>query len=971
MGIKNRFELGEIDPWNWGQYDGDEYQLAVAWLENFQVLPQGGLNRRRGYERVATLPAVSAMRLVHIVADDQDYVLALRTGGYGIFDCEARSYSGRNYSTTHPTTDASLNTMRYCTRKNVAAFVARDCPPFYIKVEGGATTHGLIEVTYDVKVVETKPEGFTAENRIIILDNEITSLAEQTIGHEAATPNHATDPAAEKDVFQSTRVKNHPQVIAYIANRIWFANTEGEPNKIWVSRRTEDITHVNMSTYDIYSTVYEEFLAFSGRNNLGESVIDKLNGDGHMMRLYSQKVIKDEAPSDKYGADASRVDYGVDPTMLNRTSYFREGGALKDINPDLNVSTKSEGNADLVSEPVEEEYTEEAIAQTEAEYTRKMNMFAARKVFYAVPGGFISANCYGCEAFIASVNITQGFVKDENGDVSQKELETQNPFQNPAGVGKYEGKIEGKNFFGGDTSKIDTGTYGNNNAMAVLINTTYTQATKGTIKDESEGNWRFNWGGYNITIQQLFPFTEWGEDWSIASVESASAIGVSAKINDPLFTLTTIAIMARIPFIRTEMKDRCKNNLKLTIEQCLEGAQTYDVTAIGLNVDSNIHPDYLTNILQYIKTKLTLYSKIQPFVGIYHKVKVEEYSSADCGFTFSIAGGTGEAITDIQENQDIMILTAKSERMADYTINGETQLVRKIGGEGSEFVKSTLTGAALYMMRTGFRSMQKLQWQPGMNAPGMIQTNQRNSNIMNNFITRFIYASETFPKKIRLISEEGGVIGVQLLLGTEAFYRETTHGQILDMQSFKVKQDENIYVARKDDNDKVWLDVLIDSIGRGVMEENTGRNRLSDHIFLDSWTYNGEKSDYDDTAVLYDKDHDRVYLYDAEIPAGTQYYIGYPYMSKVRTLPTVGFGDMRAVRIPRVKIRLLDSCMPFINGYPEGDELNPNIITDQQNRRSGIFNVPVPGTNHCDAAYEMYTNYPDSLSVLAICEEGV
>jgi hypothetical protein len=152
---------------------------------------------------------------------------------------------------------------------------------------------------------------------------------------------------------------------------------------------------------------------------------------------------------------------------------------------------------------------------------------------------------------------------------------------------------------------------------------------------------------------------------------------------------------------------------------------------------------------------------------------------------------------------------------------------------------------------------------------------------------------------------------------------------------------------------------LVDSIGRGG------------HIFLDSWTLNGNQSDYTADACLYDADHDAVYWHGDSLPAGTQYYIGYPYMSKLRTLPAIGFGDMRSVRLPRVKIRLLDSCMPFINGYPEGDELNPNIITDQQNRRSGIFDVPVPGTNHRDAAYEIYTNYPDSLSILAINEEGV
>jgi hypothetical protein len=506
--------------------------------------------------------------------------------------------------------------------------------------------------------------------------------------------------------------------------------------------------------------------------------------------------------------------------------------------------------------------------------------------------------------------------------------------------------------------------------------------------DDGSGSGKHNGAsfGADIVVQSLVPFTAWGEDWDAAVTSIKAVAGVNAVSSvftaaggamliaadpvlgalaaaltaDPIMLATVIALESG-PYLddmKNAMRNRCKDNLKLSVELLKEGTATHDVSAVGLNPGSDIHPDYLTNIIQYIKTKYSLYSEFQPFTAKYHNIKVEEYSDAGCGFTFGISGGTGEFITDIQENQDIIILTAKSERMADYTINGETQLVRKISGEGSEPVKTALSGAALYSMRAGNRSMQKLQWEPSMNAPGMIQTNRRNSDILDSFETRFMYASETYPKKIRLVSAEGGVVAAQLLLGTEAFYRETTPGKILDMQPFKAGRDENIYAARNIDG-AVWLDVLVDSIGRG------------EHIFLDSWRFNGNKDDYTGDAVLYDKAADRVYRYDEAVPADADYYIGYPYMSKIRTLPSAGFGDMRPVRLPRVKARLRDSCMPFINGFPEGDDLNPNIITDSEGRRSGIFNVPVPGTNNCDAAYEIYTNYPDSLSILAIYEEGV
>jgi hypothetical protein len=1047
MGIKNRFELGEIDPWNWGQYTGDEYQLAVAWLENFQVLPQGGLNRRRGYERLTALPNAGAIRLVHIVAEDKDYVLELRTGGYGIFDCEAQTYQGQSYTEEeHPKSEDSLNRMRYCTRKNVAAFVAEDCRPFYIKVEGGSTEHGLIEVNIDVPVIESKPESFTAENRAIVLDKAVESLAEQEIEEEDAAKNHPTDQAAKKDLLGKSRFIANPRVIAYIANRVWLANTEEDPNKIWVSRRTEDLTKINLSTYNIYATVFEEYLAFQGRNKTGEPIIDQLDGNGHRLSDLSHRPLRDTAPRVTKPASSTdeetdtgeeepkepvtyRVDYGIDPTMINRTAYFPKGGFVKGKEDYLEVSAKSEGAPPLGSQALEEEYTEEAIAQTEAEYTRKMNMFAARDFKYMGPGGIISANCYGVEIFVVSINpkisSQTGYQKGLTGNGEGKEVSkvsTEVKTQSVSNNGTISGNLVG----GGQIVSelplpgvitygiaLDIGTlpswslnsngnypYGDVSSEATewkieigKEDEDETDPTKGK-KDGSGSIFSASFGA-DVTIQQLVPFTAWGEDWDTASIKAAAGIGAAAKLFatggyamalwpmveelkknpdlekvalvaglagialDPLFlsTVLNLEFGEDLDEMRDKMKERCKKNLNLTVKSTDGTEKKYTLNDVGLDPESDIHPDYLTNILQYIKTKYTLYSKTQAFVGIYHSLKVEEASTADCGFTFEIAGGTGEFIHDIEENQHILILTSKSERMADYTINGETQLVRKIGGEGCEFVKPTLTGAALYMMRTGNRSLQKLQWQPAMNAPSMIQTNQRNSDILDGFETRFLYASETYPKKIRLISKDGEVRGVQLLLGTEAFYRETTHGKILDMQCFKSGQDENVYVARKDGKG-VWLDVLVDSIGR------------KEHIFLDSWKENGDKAEYDSDAVLYDLNNDRVYLYDMLGPPG-EYYIGYPYTSKMRTLPTVGFGDMRPVRLPRVKVRLLDSCMPFINGYPEGDELNPNIITDQQNRRSGVFDVPVPGTNHRDAAYEIYTMYPDSLSILAICEEGL
>jgi hypothetical protein len=47
--FQNGFESGELDKWCLGKVDDPAYQRGLAWLENFNLIRSGGINRRKGY----------------------------------------------------------------------------------------------------------------------------------------------------------------------------------------------------------------------------------------------------------------------------------------------------------------------------------------------------------------------------------------------------------------------------------------------------------------------------------------------------------------------------------------------------------------------------------------------------------------------------------------------------------------------------------------------------------------------------------------------------------------------------------------------------------------------------------------------------------------------------------------------------------------------------------------------------------
>jgi hypothetical protein len=141
-------------------------------------------------------------------------------------------------------------------------------------------------------------------------------------------------------------------------------------------------------------------------------------------------------------------------------------------------------------------------------------------------------------------------------------------------------------------------------------------------------------------------------------------------------------------------------------------------------------------------------------------------------------------------------------------------------------------------------------------------------------------------------------------------------------------------------------------------------------IFLDLWQAylsSNIRAMYGDDAVIYDSATGRVYTMAESAPVGNDKYIGYRFMSKFRTLPTPK-QDLAPSRIARAKFRFLESVPPYIKGHPSG--LTDRIIMlDESRFIDGVADVPVPGNVERDAAFEVFTDEPDPLSVICFYSE--
>ena len=115
--VKNVFNAGELSPKVYTRSDIDKWKAGCKTLLNFVPLPQGGVQRRPGFEYIATARnSNAAIRLIPFqFSTDQAYIIAAQNGTFRFFKDGTQILDANNnaYTLNHTYTAAELSDIQW------------------------------------------------------------------------------------------------------------------------------------------------------------------------------------------------------------------------------------------------------------------------------------------------------------------------------------------------------------------------------------------------------------------------------------------------------------------------------------------------------------------------------------------------------------------------------------------------------------------------------------------------------------------------------------------------------------------------------------------------------------------------------------------------------------------------------------------------------------------------------------------
>ncbi|MDR3123212.1 MAG: hypothetical protein LBU16_05485, partial [Treponema sp.] len=287
---------------------------------------------------------------------------------------------------------------------------------------------------------------------------------------------------------------------------------------------------------------------------------------------------------------------------------------------------------------------------------------------------------------------------------------------------------------------------------------------------------------------------------------------------------------------------------------------------------------------------------------------------------------------------------------------------------GSEKIQATSVGDAMCFFQTGGRALVEYyipQQDNNFRANNMAMLSKNMLHESAAFDFDFISA----PYTKLFISRKDGIV-VALLYergtGTFAWGRIRTGGNIKSVAT----------VPGESGYDDVYL--IVEREGAYFLEMLAERRRSIDspdaEVFLDSYTaWTGSAAGYGTDAVVYDETDNKVYPTTQSPIAGHTMWIGYPYTSRVRSMPVLANDRMKQNNIKSLSIRFTDSFLPQVGSFVLQDGQGRQGARDRISRRepySGVIQLPFPGVWERDVFFELIHDTPTRCRVLAVNAEA-
>jgi hypothetical protein len=244
--IITNFASGELSETLFGRTDLPQYFQGAARLENFDVIPTGGIKKRAGTQ--ALMPVDESRIIPFYVDKEHSYILFLSPNVTAIY---STSTGTAVYAIQRGYPDMNvINEVQYAQHYNTMILVHKSTPPVQItmsKTPQGADCFIIDQFISDITTDVKTTGADTGDSSLYQEDDESPYLS---------------------DFLQGTWA--YPSCVSFFQGRLFFAATKQGRQRIWASKTGEKN---KFATYEKIITSVREYIVVNATLVAGDSVI--------------------------------------------------------------------------------------------------------------------------------------------------------------------------------------------------------------------------------------------------------------------------------------------------------------------------------------------------------------------------------------------------------------------------------------------------------------------------------------------------------------------------------------------------------------------------------------------------------------------------------------------------------------------------------------------------------------------------
>lgn len=281
------FASGELSPKLNGRVDLNQYWQGCGKLENFNIIPTGGIQRRTGFKRILKLEG-DARLIPFIVNSAFSFIICIYPGKIVIYDTDfSKTFTINDFPYTDPVHIASIH---YAQNYDTLIICSRFHRPYKLVFSIAEGTFTAGPMAFDFMPDVNLDDDYDFIMSTVNLESVIVNKSNKTVTYtnieevqvtrtysdidsifmiyagklyhykdSDASPwqEYDQDPDIDEKGTLFTTEGKYPAAVSFYNNRLFFAGTDAAPQKIWASA-TPDTTgnrYNDFSTYQKYVTV--------------------------------------------------------------------------------------------------------------------------------------------------------------------------------------------------------------------------------------------------------------------------------------------------------------------------------------------------------------------------------------------------------------------------------------------------------------------------------------------------------------------------------------------------------------------------------------------------------------------------------------------------------------------------------------------------------------------------------------------